>query len=411
MADGTAAGALLAATLAFSASAAQSLTLFRPPPGADVLERLEWFTDVLPSYDGGEQRRALRIAPRRFFEFDILLTARERQTIENQLHGLQAGLWALPVWPDAQALPAALSAGATSIAIDTITRDFRAGGLVGIMDGPLLYEITQAATVADALITLAAPLASAWPAGAIVAPLRPALMADAAGLRRFTGAASYGRVRFEITEACDWPAAVESTYRSAPVLAGPPQWTQDIDAQWQRFIARIDAGTGPVFAEDTAGAPHLMQQHAWLLDGRSQIDALRRWLYARRGRLVAFWMPSFALDFEVVASIDSAATTIDVAHCAYTRSIAQAVGRRDIRIELASGAVHYRRISNSVEVSATVERLTIDSALGVTVAPADVRAISYLSPVRLESDAAEIAWTGTQIAEARLTTRASKNDL
>ena len=48
-------------------------------PSGSVLERLEWLTDVLPSFNGGEQRRQLREAPRRTFEFSVQLTGRDRR--------------------------------------------------------------------------------------------------------------------------------------------------------------------------------------------------------------------------------------------------------------------------------------------------------------------------------------------
>lgn len=382
-------------------------------PSGGVLERLDWLTDVLPSFNGEEQRRALRLAPRRAFEFDVVMTAAERRAYENALQDWQGRMWALPVWMDAQPLPADLAPGATVIAIDTTTRDFVVGGTVGIALDSRTYEVIQLEAKTDSSLTLKAPgVSGAWPAGrTVVFPIRAARMPESVALRRFTGAASYARMRFEVAEACDWPAAVESTYRSLPVLATPPNWVEDVDQEFLRMLARLDGGTGQVFVDDEAGGPHILQSHQWLLDGRAQIDAFRRWLYARRGRLTAFWLPTFAEDFIVVASIGSAALTIDVEHCGYTLAIAQDIARRDIRIELASGTVFYRRITGCTEVSSTVERLSIDSALGVIVAPADIRAVSYLAPVRLEADGVEIAWERHDLAESRLMTRASRNDL
>jgi hypothetical protein len=58
------------------------------PYGA-VLERMSWLTDVLPSFNGAEQRRALRAAPRRSFEFDVMMSAAERRAAENRLHPLR----------------------------------------------------------------------------------------------------------------------------------------------------------------------------------------------------------------------------------------------------------------------------------------------------------------------------------
>lgn len=168
---------------------------------------------------------------------------------------------------------------------------------------------------------------------------------------------------------------------------------------------------GLTYVDDEAGGPHLMQSHRWLLDGRTQADAFRRWLYARRGRLAAFWLPTFAEDFVVAASIGASALTIDVEHCDYTQAIGQAVGRRDIRIRLTTGQTFYRRITGSTVVSSAVERLSIDAALAVLVSPAQVESVSYMAAARLDSDAVEIAWTSGALAESRLMTRVPRNDL
>jgi hypothetical protein len=381
-------------------------------PAGGVLERLEWLTDVIPTFVGGEQRRALRIAPRRLFEFDAILTAGDRRTAENALHDWQSRSWAVPVWMDAQPLPAAVAPGATTIAVDTTTRDFRAGGILGLATSARNFEILQIDTLTDSQVNLVAPVSGSWPAGtAIIFPIIAARMHDALTLSRFDGDTSYGRMRFEAVEPSDWPAATESTYRGLPVLGTPPNWTEDIEQQFLRLLQRIDAGTGPVVTDDQGAGPIILQSHRWLMDGRAQIDAFRRWLYARRGRLSAFWLPTFAQDFTLVATIGSTATTIDVEHCGYTLTIAQAINRRDIRIELHSGTVYMRRITGSAEVSGQVERLTIDAVLGVSVAPDQVRAISYMAVVRLDSDAAEISWDRHDLAESRLMTRGSRNDL
>lgn len=413
MTNATAAGSsvLALASLLPGEASATPMVWAHQPYGA-VLERMSWLTDVLPSFNGAEQRRALRAAPRRSFEFDVMMSAAERRAAENRLHQWQARRWALPIWPDAQPLSASIAPGATALPCDTATRDFQVGGILAVVLNTRSYEVLQVESLAVDSIGLAAPVARSWPAGsAIVVPLRAARMTDRVDLSRFTGAHSYGRFRFEIDEPCDWPAAVESTYRGIPVLAQAPNWTEDVQQGYERFLARLDPGMGLTYVDDEAGGPHLMQSHRWLLDGRTQADAFRRWLYARRGRLAAFWLPTFAEDFVVAASIGASALTIDVEHCDYTQAIGQAVGRRDIRIRLTTGQTFYRRITGSTVVSSTVERLSIDAALGVLVSPAQVESVSYMAAARLDSDAVEIAWTSGALAESRLMTRVPRNDL
>lgn len=381
-------------------------------PDGVVLERLEWLTDVIVSYDGSEQRARLRGAPRRSFEFDTLLSGRDRRTAENLLRGWQGRAYAVPVWMDVQALPGPVSISSSVIPIDTAMRDFHVGGLLGIATDPQTYEIALIDAIDGGGVTLSAPLSAAWPEGAEVFPMRSARMPNELTLSRFDGGASYGKLRFECVDLNDWPAATGgTTYRGFAVLETPPNWTEDIGQTYSRKIASFDPGVGGAFFDDESGGGIALQTHRWLLDGRAAIDGFRRWLYARQGRLSAFWLPTFAQDFIPVAAIGATGSTIDVEHAGYTAAVAQDVGRRDIRIDAASGVAYYRRITGAVEVSPTVERLTIDAPLGVTITPDQVRSISYCDLVRLDADAAEIAWWRNDVAESRLVTRGSRNDL
>lgn len=384
--------------------------LFRPD--GQVLERLEWLTDVSIAYDGSEQRRRLRGYPRRTFEFALGVSDRERRVAENLLFNWQARVFGVPVWMDSEPLSAQVNPGATTIPADTEYRDYTVGGLCGLMTSPTNYEILEVASIGPSSITVNSEVAGTWPAGTTtVFPIRSARMPDQVGLQRFTGADTFGRFRFLCVDDSDYTAATETTYRSYPVMLLKPNWTEDLREDFVRKLAELDASTGGQFVDDEAGGPVLLQSHRWLLNGRAEIDAFRQWLYARKGKLTAFWMPTWSQDFLVVADIGMAATTIDVEHSGYTIEIDQAIGRRDIRIELRNGTVYYRRITASVEVDDDVERLSINSALGANVDADDVALVSFMYPARLDADAAEIAWWTWQVAEASLLVRGIRNDI
>lgn len=381
-------------------------------PDGEVLERLEWLTDPLQAFDASEQRVRLREYPRRSFEFGQSLLDRERQTAENILFNWQSQPFAVPVWMDGERLTADVSAAATSVPVESATRDYAAGNLVALWASPFSYEIAEIQTVNANSLDLTAPLASGWPAwSTLVLPLRVARMPDAQTFARFTGAAALGRVRFDCTDLSAGTAASETTYRGTPVLEQAPNWTEDVTQEYQRKLMQFDPRVGPRFWDEEGSGAILLQSHRWLLDGRAECHAFRQWLYARKGRLTAFWLPSWAQDLTVVLSIGSADTTIDVEHCGYSYNVAQGIARRDIRIALTDGTVFYRRVTASAEVDADTERLTIDSALGQDVAVAEIGAVSWMAPVRLEADAAEINWWTWQHAEAALMTRGSRNDL
>lgn len=387
-------------------------TLWPFPPNGAVLERLEWMTDVLESSSGVEQRIALRRYPRRYFEFDILLDGRNARTAENLLVGNGNGEWYLPVWMDAEPLAATLSAGATSVPAGASVRDYAAGNLLLLMGNTAASnEGVTAGTPGANSVPLVAPTTTTWPAGSLVVPLRTARLPGNVSVSRFTGASLYGRLRWQCVDSTTWTAATETTYRSYPVMTHRTNWDADPTREYERRLATVDSGMGKPAFTDFWGGPVATHNHRWLCDGRAEIDTMRQWLFARRGRLTAFWLPSWGRDLEVQATIGASDTTIDVEHCGYTAHIAQAIGRRDIRIELTDGTIYYRRITGSTVIDADTERLTISSALGASVSPASIYAISFMHLARLDTDAVEIAWHRWDVAEAVFTVRGILNDL
>lgn len=381
------------------------------PPASDPLERLEWATDVLPSFGGEEQRVALRACPRRSFEWAHVFKGRERRTAANLLRGRQAGTWALPVWPDAVRLVATLSGGASSVPADTATRDFVAGGkalLVGA--DPHDYEVVSVDSTTGSAVLLSAPTASAWPAGTALVPLRAASLEDETSAALWTGDAGQGKLRWLLEGASDWPAASgEATYRDQPVLELVPSWAEDPQQATLSQVDRLDPQVGLRFYDQRAGQVS-RQVHQYLLADRAEIAAFRSWAYARQGMCGSFWAATCSHDLLVVADIGSGDTFIDVEHAAYSAALDADIGRRDIRIDT-WGGTYWRRITAAAAISSSVERLVIDSALGADVPAAGVRQVSFADLVRQESDAVEIQWWGSEAARTAITVRGSRNDL
>lgn len=388
-------------------------TLWPYPPDGVVTEALEWQTDVLEADSGVEQRIQLRAYPRRSFEAGFVLAGRDARTAENLLHGATAAEWYVPVWMDAEPLATGVGAGATSIACGAAGRDYGAGrpALLQSRTDPDTREIVTLASVSAGAVTTTAPIASTWPAGSVVAPLRTARLASGARLSRFTGDQVYGRLAWACTDHTDEAAATEATYRGLPVLALDTNWDADPGAEITRKSVVVDSGVGVPRVTDYGVAAALGQTHRSLCEGRAAIAALREWLFARRGRLGAFWAASQARDLALQAGIGAADTTLDVEHCGYTANVAQAVGRRDLRILLRNGTTYHRRITGSAVIDASTERLTLDAALGAGIALDDVGAISFLRLARLDADRIEIAWRRWDVAETTFTIRGIRNDL
>lgn len=385
---------------------------FEPDWSSGIVERVEWLTNVIQSYDAREQRRALRLAPRKAYEFDAFLIGDARRLAESNAWGWGARVWALPVWNDGGDLADPLPAGSTVVPLPTTGRDYVIGGLAIMLADAFNAETVEIVGITADSLTLSRPTGREWPRTTRVYPARSARLSQTAKFERFTGDASSVRMAFQLDESVDFTADDGVTsYRGLPVLTRVPNWSGGLDVDLQRKLAEFDSMTGRRAVDDEAGVPLPTYRMRFTLTSKAEQAEMRALLYALKGRQGGVWVPTWTLDLRVVEVIDLAAMAIDVAFGGYARQVAAGTGRRDLRIELANGSVYFRRILSASQLPNGNERLVIDAAFGVTIAPDQVAAVSFMALCRLESDTAELAhWTG-EVADLALTFRGFNHDL
>ncbi len=369
---------------------------FAPNWQKGIKELLAWATDILASPTAAEQRRGLRLSPRREFAATMLVAGRARQLLDLSLFAWSGQVWALPVWHQIQQLQTPLLVDALRIDCDTTDREFVEGGLA-ILQGETAFagEVAEVLAIDATGIDLARPLQTAWAEGARLFPGIPARLTEQPDLRRHTDQFDELAVNFMSVEANDSPANLPTTlYLGYPVLDAQPNESSDLTHAIARLMLSLDNGTGIPQITDTAQRAFPLRQHRWLLDGRTAQAEFRSLLYGLQGRLVSLWLPTHADDLSVLVDIASAQATVDIANIGYAQfglvAGAPAPGRRDIRIALGDGTVFYRRITGATAIDADTERLTLDSALGQDITVDQVQRISWLYLCRLDQDSIEI---------------------
>ena len=378
-----------------------------------VVESLEWHTEIYASETLVEQRVAKRTVPRRIFTANLFAEERERQWLDLVLLSWSARIFAIPVWHDIQILQSSMLAGSDRVNCETEYLDFYVGGLV-ILRGESAFQFEAAEILAiDANgLDLVRPLQKAWAVGTRIYPGRTAQLLSEPEITRLTDTADELSVEFLVMENNDWPEVLPAvTYRGFPVLDARPDETKDIKHSQARLLATLDNDFALPKITDLAGVAMKLRGWRWLEVGRQAQAELRSLLYGLRGRQVAVWVPTHANDLDVVADVSSVSTVIDVAWCGVSRFGLQE-GRQDIRIELYSGVVYYRRVTDATELSDDVERLVIDTALGVSVAAAQIARVCWMTLSRGASDRVEIdhSTDGMGVATCSLTFRGVRDD-
>lgn len=367
--------------------------LLLPDWSKGVLESLAWSTRIIgPTLTGMRQKRMMRIAPRRSIEFDIAATQDSRRWADNLLFGQGKREWMLPIWHDRQTTSASLPAGSGFIPCDTAGYDFSQYAILCKNEfNPFDFEIFEIDSVEVGGLQLVSALDFDWPQYSVLYPLRRAVLASFPSMTLPTNTTSSGRVRFDITEPCDWPAhEFADTYLGWPVWDRDNDWREVRNLAFNRIINTVDNETSIPVNFDFPDNSFVSLNSAATAAGRAEASELRSLLYALQGRFKSIWLPSMLDDLTLVSPVSSSATNITVRKCGYTLFGKQRRGRRDIRVELLDGTVFYRRITSSSE-GASNETLTLNSSFGQSVSPSQVRKISFMSLAQQASDSIDLS--------------------
>lgn len=373
---------------------------------AGVLERLEWLTSIQTSPLGVEQRRALRIAPRRTFQVQAIARDLERQMFDISVQNWGGRSWAIPIWNCVQRINYPVTAGDTEIMCTTANLDFEAGGLA-ILRGKTAfdYEVVSVESIQTNKIILERPVQANWPSRTILYPARPARLAAQPNVSRLTDRSYIVQAQFQLVEASDYAAAMPTeTYRGYPVFSLPPEESEELTSTWQRIIETLDNQTDLPFYLDTAGQGFSAVSHRWQAVGRAQQAVLRKFFYALKGRWKAVWLPTWSADITILTdSPNELVSALDIEFIAYSKYGLNTPGRRDIRIEMRDGTVISRRILSSALNEDGTERLGLDSAMPLF-RRKNIKRASFMALMRLDQDYVEINHVTDSAGEANAKT-------
>lgn len=375
---------------------------FAPNWAAPVSETLEYKSSVSRSRNKTEQRMALRKRPRRIFQYNItLLKAQDAAQFDQLVFGWDGRYFALPMWPERTYLDADVAAGATTISVDTTNRTFVAGGLLVLLSDTRTFEAAQIESVSGSTVTLVRGLQSAWPAATRVYPAGLSLINADFTTSRVTDSYTQAQVQFTMDPQTVDPrtpaVAAPQTYLGDELYTLGTDWANGVSTQVTSDRINVDSNVGIFKPFQKSGWPDVVKPHRWLLKTADEITDMRAWAARRNGRAKPVWMPTGTTDMELLSTIASNGVAFTVSNQEYSTYGGQAE-RNHIGILLKDGTFFAREIVTAAEIDASTQQFTIDSSLGRTVTPDDVRRVSFLGLFRLASDDVTFQWQTTGVA-------------
>jgi hypothetical protein len=265
-----------------------------------IREKLSWLTDVLASSYGTEQRRALRLSPRREFEMTFNPVDEARSYFDLWLHRMGSFEFMVPLFHDSGKMTAAIAAGAVTVPFDTSYREFVVGGLAIISgDDPFTFDKVAITAIGANDITVAAGgVTRAWPKGTRIHPLRRSRISAESLLAAITNHVGEATLQFELNQGNDIPdeGAWDTMYLGYPIIEIPPNRRENLDLSFNRNSLVLDNDHGLRALADDAGRAFTVQVDNRMMVGRAEHWAFRQMLYRLRGQQVRFGCrPSIAI--------------------------------------------------------------------------------------------------------------------
>lgn len=356
-----------------------------------ISEDLEWKTDVITSDTGWEQRRVLRLAPRRTLSVDMTLSGRDKRIFQMATYAWGGSIFVIPLWWDIQLTPQAVTAGSFYIPCDTVYKEFEVGKYVMLMgEESSVYEVREIESVDGGGITVTYALDKDWPALSRVYPATTAQLTEQPSMSRVNDRVSSTSCEFTLIAPSDVTGVAPTTlYRGLPVLEIKPDETTNLTHQYQRVMQELDSGMSQPYTLDLGGYGMEVREWAWKDVGRDKLYKLRQFMYYLMGRASPVWISSWEEDIQLTSSVSAGNNTLPIENIGYYR-FGGGTHKRHIQVLLWDGSMYYRSIESYQLISDDVENLTLNEALPVDINPQNVRRISFITLSRGSSDSLTI---------------------
>ena len=359
----------------------QRLTIWTFIPQMEIKEKLEWKTNILQTYDG-EQRIALREAPRQELKYKYFLNEQE-YSIAKAI-GIQWGgnFYGVPIWAEVF-IYGDIPSGTTTLEVDTTIYDYFLDGFVFIWESNNKTVVRKIIGITDTEILLEYEIENF--SNALIMPLKSGINQkgikfDRGGYTAVKASSDFLIVNDMVITASgdglDYPE-----YRDSQVVTNRQIALSGMSETIVRGMDYFDNGSGLIRMEPQTAYPRNKKMLSiW---SEKDIDKWnnKAWLYSLVGKQKKFWIISWNADIIPIADVLTSELTIKCQHISYElyRNVT------DIVLIKTDGTFLFNRILAGAPF-VDGESLVLEAAFPEDLATEDIEKICFMSLVRLDSD-------------------------
>ncbi|RWO06288.1 MAG: hypothetical protein EOS07_21855 [Mesorhizobium sp.] len=380
-----------------------------------VRDTYEFKTDVFTTRDGSEQRRSLRVQPRRSINAAVLLDGERLRTFSDALHLARDGKVEIADFSaDGAVLTSTVANGATVLTVDHVPA-WLAGGITCVLQtGRQALKVTVE-LVDGNNVTLSTGVAGSVGQGAQLLPLLPASLGKTTTLSIYTTLVATSAIKFDIEPGTvvripdplpiDGGPDAETTQFFGPaaifygryVLLRKPNYLQQPQMAFNLGFETVDYGRGitktftpvPTISR-TLTATYLAVSHA---DAMAMLDIFLR----AKGRAGEIYVPTWGNDLPPVKGVTG--NNIRVAGTQFFDAYGSDDAHRALLIRTKSGTLIPHEIVGMTTANGDTLIATTDT---IGAAANQIESISWMFVARFAQDNFTIQWLTNGVANISL---------
>lgn len=367
----------------------------------------EFKTAVVESYDGTEQRSAIRQTPRVSLSYAFLGTA---ERANRHLADLATG-WDIPFVVPMRWRKTRTTAllGINTLTLETVPFWCVPGARLVVVS-ETHEEAIEVASVDGSTITAAALIDGAFPVGSSVYPAFLARVEEKSSFSTPTAAVIQGDLSFDFLPGQNViaaPAIAPAQFEGFDVFDAAPNWQASPRLGMEIARREFDPGFGRTFVDTPIPFHYRTDQFAFRKFSAAAVEDLIAFFLRQLGKRGQFWVPTRQKDIVAAEPVSAGATTLVVAgadfHAAFAghkvyNVAAQRVGTTYQPVRIASVAINGGGDSEITFAAPLPEAVPAGGAL------------SWCPLRRFATDRLEVEWITSEIAEATMAFRTLPNE-
>lgn len=382
---------------------------FEPNWKTGVVETLSWKTSVVESYDGTEQRRQLRINPRRKTEYSSVLSGDSVTMMNSLLFGWQSRLFALPIWTDETKLSLASNVGDTVLSLSTLNKSFSENNIGVLFNSMRDFEVFEIRSKTDNGLELVEPLEREWQVGTRVLPIDLARTNQLQPFQYQTSNvleisqewnSSPGGTSLNIND-----TSPSDTFKGVELVDIKPNWRALVSVESEFGYEVFDGQVGGFDQVQTSKHASVYYKYQWVMKTKGAVQDFRDFLGRVKGRCKPFYIPTSTSDLQVVVDIELSSSVIYVKNCQLSKYVDVHPVRNAIVVYLKDGTTVKASVLGMSVVDDETEVISLNTTFNSGYTVSDISRVSFMHLCRLKSDDVVIEHLTDSVSTVEITVK------